>query len=472
MGPHTTANRLAKGGNDLKDKYQEIMEELDYITTHEGFVETCLDLRDSMYFYDKALILAGYASSVEMLMSLAMFWATLEGSDSSDEVFHEIAATIGSLDDRLRASGITMDVAALVETFLQTSGWVLEQRYVVFREMFHAYGQNNYSINDSPDELLHQTQLLVEADNEAAAQLMGRVGAMALRGVEIRPVWFFIARPRLQMWLRGILGAIQNFAAAGQFSFPVDAVEKERQKWRIDARRPVVDLKAFRNLRYPMMPTDTPDILRRGELDDDLLDLFDDGPLDEETIDRLVAADQSSKHVLLAILETGELADEDAAGGGWAPANAMRILKRLEYPETVAALLGLLGRLRPGTVLYSHVMTTLVDQADVALEMALAKLKEAELSVEEALALIDFLTQVQPSRVYPALVSLLDKAESWEEKMAVARGLLQTGDTRAIPHLRRLGASMSNSPYGGAVKEFLDVAARQMRTNQRQKRRV
>ena len=27
-----------------------------------------------MYFYDKGLILAGYASSTEMLMSFAMFW--------------------------------------------------------------------------------------------------------------------------------------------------------------------------------------------------------------------------------------------------------------------------------------------------------------------------------------------------------------------------------------------------------------
>ena len=32
-----------------------------------------LDLWDSMYFYDKGLILAGYASSVEMMMSFAMF---------------------------------------------------------------------------------------------------------------------------------------------------------------------------------------------------------------------------------------------------------------------------------------------------------------------------------------------------------------------------------------------------------------
>lgn len=446
------------------------MEELDYITTHEGFVETCLDLRDSMYFYDRALILAGYASSVEMLMSLAMFWATLEGSEAADGVFDEIATTISSLDDRLWAQGISMDIAALIETFLQTSGWVLEQRYVVFREMFYAYGQNNYSINDSSDELLRQVQSLVGRDDDQAAELMGRVGAMALRGVEIRPVWFLIARPRLQMWLRGILGAIQNFGIAAQFSFPVDIVEKERQKWRVDARRPVVDLKTFRNLRYPMMPNDTPDVLQRGELDDDLLKLFSEMPLDPETRDRLTAANASSRHVLLAILETEELAEEDATGGGWAPVNVMGVLQ--DDSETITALLGLLGRLRPGTVLYSHVMATLVEEADVAAVVAVNRLQEPDLSVAEALALINFLDQVQPTKVYPALVRLLDKAVTFEEKLAVAHGLLQTGDMRAIPHLRRIGASLSDSPYGAAAKEFLDVATRQMRAKQRRKRRV
>lgn len=454
----------------MKEKYQEIMEELDYITTHEGFVETCLDLRDSMYFYDRALILAGYASSVEMLMSLAMFWATLEGSEAADGVFDEIATTISSLDDRLWAQGISMDIAALIETFLQTSGWVLEQRYVVFREMFYAYGQNNYSINDSSDELLRQVQSLVGRDDDQAAELMGRVGAMALRGVEIRPVWFLIARPRLQMWLRGILGAIQNFGIAAQFSFPVDIVEKERQKWRVDARRPVVDLKTFRNLRYPMMPNDTPDVLQRGELDDDLLKLFSEMPLDPETRDRLTAANASSRHVLLAILETEELAEEDATGGGWAPVNVMGVLQ--DDSETITALLGLLGRLRPGTVLYSHVMATLVEEADVAAVVAVNRLQEPDLSVAEALALINFLDQVQPTKVYPALVRLLDKAVTFEEKLAVAHGLLQTGDMRAIPHLRRIGASLSDSPYGAAAKEFLDVATRQMRAKQRRKRRV
>jgi len=33
------------------------------------------------------------------------------------------------------------------------------------------------------------------------------------------------------------LGAIQNFASAAHFSFPVDTVEKEKQKWGIKARK-------------------------------------------------------------------------------------------------------------------------------------------------------------------------------------------------------------------------------------------
>ena len=449
------------------EKYREIMEELDYITDHEGFVETCLDLRDSMYFYDKGLILAGYASSTEMLMSFAMFWATLEAPEQTEEVFDEIAAIIGNLADRLRADDVAMDVAALVETFLQTTGWVLTQRFIVFRHMFEAYGTNDYSATDSTDRLLGEAQALVEKDNDKAAKIVGQVGAMALRGAEIRPVWFYAAKPRLQMWLRGILGAIQNFAVAAHFSFPVDTVERERQKWRTDTGKPVVDLKAFRNLRYPMMPADTPDILRRGELDDDLLLLFAGGPLDTEAAERLVIAGDSIKHVLLAVLSTEELAEEDAPGGGWAPVNVMGLLERLQYPETVAISLGLLGKIRAGTTLYTHVMELLVNLEQEAVEEAVSRLKEDAISVQDALAIVDFLARIRPALVYPALVNLLDKAATWEEKLSVARSLLQTGDARAIPHLRRLGVSLSGSPYGGLVKEFLHVAARQLRDGNR-----
>ena len=448
------------------EKYREIMEELEYITDHDGFVETCLDLRDSMYFYDKGLILAGYASSTEMLMSFAMFWVTLEAPDQAEEIFDEIAAIISGIEDRLRADDITMDVAALIETFLQTTGWILAQRFVVFRYMFEAYGNNDYSLADSSDRLLREAQALVEKDNTQAAKLVGQVGAMALRGVEIRPVWFYIARPRLQMWLRGILGAIQNFAAAAHFSFPVDTVERERQKWRADAERPVVDLKAFRNLRYPMMPADTPDILRRGEPDDGLVELFAGGPLDSETAKRLVATDESIKDVLMAILETEELGEENATGEGWAPVNVLELLEQLDYPETVSVLLGVLGRAR-GAIFRSQAMQLLVHHDQKAAEVALAKLQEDDLGVQEALGIIDFLSQVRPAVTYAPLVKLLDKAVTWEEKLSVARSLLQTGDARAIPHLRRLGVSLSDSPYGGLVKEFLYVASRQLRDGKR-----
>ena len=94
-------------------------------------------------------------------------------------------------------------------------------------------------------------------DNAKAAKLVGQVGAMALRGVEVRPVWFYIARPRLQMWLREFW-VLSRISQQRAIFFSVDSVERERQKWRSDAPRPVVDLRAFRNLRYPMMPTDTP----------------------------------------------------------------------------------------------------------------------------------------------------------------------------------------------------------------------
>ena len=456
------------------DKYREIMEELEYITDHEGFVETCLDLRDSMYFYDKGLILAGYASSIEMLMSFAMFWAALEAPEESSAAFDRIEKIICSLEERLRADDVTMDVAALIETFLQTSGWVLSQRFLVFRHMFEAYRDNRYSLDENPDQLLRQAHTLVEKNCGRAAELMGQVGAMSLRGAAIRPVWLLIAKPRLQMWLRGVLGVVQNFASASHFSFPVDAADRERQKWRPDTGKPVVDLKAFRNLRYPMMPTDTPSILRRGDVDDDLLELFAGGSLDREIAHRLRDAGDSIKDVLLAVLETEELFEEGEGtiGSRWVLTNVLELLGELQYPETVPALIGLLSRIHPGGTVHHQVQEFLFDRKDQAVEAALAKLREKHLSVDESLAVTEFLSRVQPAEAYPVLVKLLDKVNTWEEQLVVARSLIQTGDARAIPHLRRLGKALDDSPYQTMVRDFLEYAARQMKDGSRGNRRI
>ena len=88
-----------------------------------------------------------------------------------------------------------MDVAALIETFLQTSGWVLSQQFLVFRHMFEAYRDNRYSLDETPISCC-QAHTLVEKNCGRAAELMGQVGAMSLRGAAIRPVWLLIAKPR------------------------------------------------------------------------------------------------------------------------------------------------------------------------------------------------------------------------------------------------------------------------------------
>ncbi len=223
-----------------------------------------------------------------------------------------------------------------------------------------------------------------------------------------------------------------------------------------------------------MMPTDTPNILRREELDDHLLELFGGGPLREKTVARLVAAGDSIKHVLLAVLASEELFEERETGIGsrWVLSNVLELLSRLKYPETIPRLVDLLCRVPPGGALYIQILEFLLNHKDEAAEAAAAKLKGEHLSVDEALALTDFLSRVRPGEVYPILVKLLDKVATWDEQLAVARSLIQTGDVRAIPHLRRLGTTLVDSPYRRIVQEFLAYAARRMKNGSRGSRRV
>jgi len=81
-----------------------------------------------------------------------------------------------------------MTSPALTETFLQTSGWVLEQRtYCLSGNVLCLWTITTTICDEHPDKLLRQIQSVLETDTDYAAKLMGKVGAMALRGVEIRP---------------------------------------------------------------------------------------------------------------------------------------------------------------------------------------------------------------------------------------------------------------------------------------------
>ena len=96
-----------------------------------------------------------------------------------------------------------------------------------------------------------------------------------------------------------------------------------------------------------------------------------------------------------------------------------------------------------------------LDRKDQAVEAALAKLREKHLSVDESLAVTEFLSRVQPAEAYPVLVKL-DKVNTWGA--AWSQEPHPDRRRRAIPHLRRLGKALTillTRPWCGIFSNML-----------------
>ena len=186
-------------------------------------------------------------------------------------------------------------------------------------------------------------------------------------------------KPRLQMWLRVFweLPRISPLPATfhSQWMLPTGSAEVA-SRYRQTGR----DLKAFRNLRHPMMPSDIPSILRRKRLMTTCWSFFCRRSLASRgSQPRLIAAGDSSKMSSRLFWPPRSFLKKGSAsiGSQWVLTNVLEILSKLEEPETISVLLDPSAADPQGEALYLQVLEFLLNHKEEAAEAAAAKLKES-----------------------------------------------------------------------------------------------
>lgn len=421
-------------------RHWDILEEIEYITEYEGFVETCLDLRDNMLFYDKGLILAGYSSTLELLITLAYMWGTLSSDEDADTLFEAVEAVVDNLGRRLYVEDMPIDVRVMVDGFLETGGWIIQERIPLFRRMFTYYMTDNYSLNKNINEILRLAHAAVDTSEDKALHYAAQVGAMALRGQRIRPAWLYILKGQLQIWVRGIMNLVNNFAAAPHFSFPFDEVAKERGKWQDDSRI-VTDLKAFRNRRYPITSFDyTNEVVLETDAIDQVLGLLFSGlpRLEPEMVGEIVGEIESLRQVrplLQAIVETPQLQRPDAPGEGWAPLHAVRLLREMPTNSVIDTLVGAIVRDDKESALVAEAVAALSFIGAKAIKRIVKRIDSVS-SDEAKVVLANVLSHSGPDEsVRETLVDLFHNVEPENQKIAILKALVHYGDPEAVPAL-------------------------------------
>ncbi|NLG69895.1 MAG: DUF2150 family protein, partial [Firmicutes bacterium] len=188
----------------MASAYRELLSRLEATSTYEGFVATLVDIRDSMLFYDRDLMLAGYAGTLEGLIVSTLAAACLEGDAAAEDAFASVREVVDEFPHRLADPSAPADVQAVAEVFLRGGCWMLRERVSAYLLAFSRYLHGDYDMESSVDQLVAAGHGLMDRDPQAALDRVGEAGALMLRGRTLRPRWADLVDGRLQLWVTGL----------------------------------------------------------------------------------------------------------------------------------------------------------------------------------------------------------------------------------------------------------------------------
>lgn len=450
----------------MAETYRDLLRQLESVTWFDGFISTLIDIRDSMLFYDRDLMLAGYTGTVEALAVSALAAACLESDGAAEEAFAEVRRLVDELPSRLASADAPVDVQTVVEAFLRVGAWVLRERVSVFLLAFGRYLHDDYDANGSVDELVLQAHERIESDPEDALDRVGEVGALMLRGHLLRPRWLFVSPPRLSLWLAGLRNMAGHLAAT-YGSFPWAAIEEQRRR---PAPAVVVDLQSFRRRRLAAM--DAWRLFDLGQPHDEadrLLERILGGhSYDPDTLSAISRLAEQVGPLLVAAVRARHLADPHSGDPG-AVVAAIRALTHLRRHEIVPRLIELATDPDVEGDLAKEARESLEALGGLALEGVADYLRRTE-APQGGPVLARLLARLPRSeKTFRALVDLFERVR-WEDgKSAVARALAEYGDGRAVAVLERalndpqLPAGHERRELEGALRRLSGRAARRRR---------
>ncbi len=455
----------------MASAYRELLSRLEATSTYEGFVATLVDIRDSMLFYDRDLMLAGYAGTLEGLIVSTLAAACLEDDAAAEDAFASVREVVDEFPHRLADPSAPADVQAVAEVFLRVGCWMLRERVSAYLLAFSRYLHGDYDMEGSVDQLVAAGHGLMDRDPQAALDRVGEAGALMLRGRTLRPRWADLVDGRLQLWVTGLRYMVAHLASTVP-SFPWAPIEEERR--RSPPVRAVVDLDAFRRRRSVLRDAWQPPRACPTDPVDALVERIFDGPgaLDPPTLASLERMSEQVLPLLAVTVRARHLLD----GPGARPvavAGAIRALAHLRRHEVVARLVELAtDPVVPGMVA-GEARAALERMGQLAID-AVREYVQRTPSLSAGSALVELLVRMPRSdQTFHALVELFQRLH-WDDegKLEVAAALADYGDRRAVAVLRqaledpRLPSDRARRTLQSAVRR-LTAAGRGQRTPRR-----
>lgn len=422
--------------------FRQMVKEVKEITSIDGFIAACLEIKESMFFYERDLVLAAYGASVELLTIGALFAASLEGDESAREVYEEVSQAIHGLNEALQNTLLPIDIQYLGEHYVRGAGYAAVLRLPVYGLMMEYYRSGIYEDAPSVDELIREAQQAIARRSSGIDKLLGLAGARMLRGEHLRPIWMHISHPRIRIVLSGLQTMVNNFKVAPYFGFPFEDIATERQKRTKVGNNVVVDLGAFRNFRREI--TGYTDL--RIVLDQDEYDLFFEELFVNQARGQVPAVQEEPDpvvvNILLAVLEA-RLVNPDLDDKFVVQAAAL--LGEWKVREAAGAAVKLLDALHPWDPEFQPILELLRildSRAVAAMRQYFDRSKDAALAVIFA----ELLSQGTKGKRKLALLSHIFQELKWGEgKEEVAMAVARFGGPDAEELLQKALADLSET---------------------------
>jgi len=401
-----------------QEDWRSELERLKELATPRAFQRYLQDMPEKLRD-DPGIVVPVYAAILEATLGEAMLAASLGlPKEEAKEALGEIEAAAWHLRSKegLRALSrpeqqMYRDLAELMED--------LGEESVGLAAMFEHYIEGDYDLGEDPNRLIQKANRISRRDAKGALDLVGRAGALALRGKKLWKGWPDEVSRRIRRWVFGIINVVSNLSDGGLV--PLGEVEVERKRWPRKRRKPKV---AKRKRDEEIMAL--------------MYSLFEgEGALTPELVRRIRRKGEAAIPYLMDIVWDESLWSVDSPGGGWAPIHAVTLLGKLGAVEAAELLVGVVADSDPEDIIHGAAIFALEDLGRPALDAVLDFLRYSS-NVAAKISLAEVVGEIGrgDERAYEELVNLFHEATWPQGKCLVCSALGDLGDKRAIPLLR------------------------------------
>ncbi len=368
-----------------------------------------------------------------MVVSAGLAAAYVLPPDDPTEALSAVAARLRELDFETGLNELPEDQARQVRRFIEEAKPLYADMGCVMQVVLGAYVRGEYDLRADPNGLVLEAEDLMATNPDGALELLGRAGAMGLRGVRGWWRWADEVNPPLSQWIGLAWHLVDDLTGEG--AEPLGPVEEERVRWH--------EMNAEADARDAEPASEFESDAEEKQADEKIHQLLEPLYKGERALtksqEQAIAAqrDEVIPH-LIELVEDQDLWPNDAPGQGWVPIHAIDLLGKLHANEAVPMLIDTMAASDWEEIIHDRCIVALEEIGAPAAPAVIETVRYTrDLTLKASLASILGKIGKETPGTFDALVNLFEELSWDQERIFAVWGLAELGDRRAIPILEQ-----------------------------------